>query len=93
MKTYLLRKEFCMKECFIFYVNITSKNVGDVAKKLTRVVSNGTLNNTVDIVVVTSLFTKIINSLSGTKRTEEKVNIFSEINLVLIIFQELNEAK
>ena len=45
-----------------------------------QIVRNVTLNNTLDIVTVTSIVTKIINSLNSTQRAENEVNIFLEIN-------------
>ena len=71
------------------------ENVVEVSENLAQIVSNVTLNNTVDIAAVTSVVTKIINSLNGTQRTENKVNIFSySISiLVLIIFVGLKKPK
>ena len=68
------------KACFIFQENVTSENVVQVSENLTQIVSNVTLNNTGDIVTVTSVVTKIINALSGTQISENEVNTFLEIN-------------
>ena len=51
-----------------------------MSENLTQIVRNVTLNNTLDIVTVTSIVTKIINSLNSTQRAENEVNIFLEIN-------------
>ena len=51
-----------------------------MSENLTQVVSNVTLNNTVDIVTVNSIVTKIVNSLNGTQRAENEVNVFLEMS-------------
>ena len=51
-----------------------------MSENLTQVVSNVTLNNTVDIVTVNSIVTKIVNSLNGTQRAENEVNFFLEMS-------------
>lgn len=66
------------KEYFIFQENITFGNVAEVSENLMQIVRNVTLNNTVDIVTVRSVVTKIISLLKGTQRTDNEVNIFEE---------------
>ena len=51
-----------------------------MSENLTQVVSNVTLNNTVDIVTVNSIVTKIVNSLNGTQRAQNEVNVFLEMS-------------
>ena len=51
-----------------------------MSEDLKQIVGNVTLNNTLYIVTVTSIVTKIINSLNGTQGAENEVNVFLETN-------------
>ena len=60
----------------VFQENITPQNVATVSENLKKIIGNATFENTVDIVTVTSLVTKIAHSLNGFRRNETEVHTF-----------------
>ena len=59
----------------LFQENTTSKNIVEVSENLKQIVNNDTLNDTDDIVLLTSLVEKIIFSFNETNKNESQVCI------------------
>lgn len=47
-----------------------------MSENLKEIVNNGTLENTADIIAVTSVLTQIVDALNGSQRSESEVHIF-----------------
>ena len=71
---YLLDGQYIILANF-FQVNVTSQSVVEVSENLRRIINNDTLNNS-DIVLVTSVVKKIIESLKMTQKNENQVRFY-----------------
>ena len=56
-----------------------------MSENLKEIVDNGTLQNTADVVIVTSLVTQIADSLNGFQRNEAEVHTFSHYLLLSLL--------
>ena len=61
-----------------------------MSENLKEIVNNGTLENTADIIAVTSVITQIVDALNGSQRSESEVHIFLRLQINKFLFPKFS---